>query len=235
MLVAHAIFAARHPRGGFEAIARVLEQSLWVVQIVKHVFPNPYSTRPKLQLAIVRYKWHHGIKKALRDFRRVPALRDLTRYPETGQMSWISQNGVVTACKWFVRGVPWHPGCQGGQCAMVNLDQIIDLRNHLRDHGWMHREELTTWLLLRRRERSTPQMEAVLARLPGESVAERIRNAGSGRSEVWELGQSMAEPTRSELEAVQETGRSSRHASTAGGMPLLRCRCSRARSVRWRS
>jgi hypothetical protein len=142
-------------------------------EIVMHAFPNSYSTLPKLQQAIVRYKWHHGIHKVVQDFRTIPELQDLTRDPETGQMAWISQNGVITACKWFVRGVPWHPGSQGGRCAMVNLDQVMDLRNHLRDHGWMHREDLAAWLLQRRRERFTPQMKAVLARLLGETVAER--------------------------------------------------------------
>jgi hypothetical protein len=56
---------------------------------------------------------------------------------------------------------------------MADLDQAMELRNHLRDHGFVHRENLPAWLLQRRRARFTPQLQAVLAKLLGEGVAER--------------------------------------------------------------
>jgi hypothetical protein len=56
---------------------------------------------------------------------------------------------------------------------MVNQDQIVELRDYLREHGSLPREELAGWLLGRRKERYTPQMRRVMAVLAGERAAAR--------------------------------------------------------------
>jgi hypothetical protein len=56
---------------------------------------------------------------------------------------------------------------------MVNQDQIVELRDYLREHGSLPREELVGWLLGRGKQRYTPQMRRVMAVLAGERAAAR--------------------------------------------------------------
>ena len=139
--------------------------------VVLRVNPHSYATMPKIQHAIVRHKWNHGLHTVVEEFRRNPELRALATDPITGVVHTISQSGVITACIWFVRGIPWTPGRRGGRCAMVNQDQIVELRDYLREHGSMPREDLAAWLLGRRRERFTRQLHAVLTVLAGGKAA----------------------------------------------------------------
>jgi hypothetical protein len=54
---------------------------------------------------------------------------------------------------------------------MVSQDQIVELRDYLREHGSLPREELAGWLPGRRKERYTPQMRSGMAALAGERAA----------------------------------------------------------------
>jgi hypothetical protein len=56
---------------------------------------------------------------------------------------------------------------------MVNLDQVMELRDYLAAHRSMPREDLAVWLLRRRRERFTPQLMAELAGKVGDDTARR--------------------------------------------------------------
>jgi hypothetical protein len=56
---------------------------------------------------------------------------------------------------------------------MVNQDQIVELRDYLREHGSLPREEPAGWLLGRRKQRYTPQMRRVMAVLAGERAPAR--------------------------------------------------------------
>jgi hypothetical protein len=90
--------------------------------------------------------------------------------------------GIAGRCNHCMRGVCEgsaagrrlsKPSIADGASAMVNRDQVMELRNRLRDRGWTHRGNPRPWPLQRRRERFTPRPEAGLVRLVGESVTER--------------------------------------------------------------
>jgi hypothetical protein len=56
---------------------------------------------------------------------------------------------------------------------MVNLDQVMELRDYLATHRSMPRKDLAAWLLRRRRERFTRDLQAVLTVMVGEGTAGR--------------------------------------------------------------
>jgi hypothetical protein len=68
------------------------------------------------------------------------------------------------------RGMPWFPGRCGGTCAPVNPDRIAELRDHLREHGLLPREELAGLLQGGGEERWTSQMRRAMGVLAGESA-----------------------------------------------------------------
>jgi hypothetical protein len=76
------------------------------VCVANQTNPHSYATLPKIQHAIARLKWNHGPHRVVQEFRTNPELRALLMDPVTGVVHEISQTGVITACVWFVRGIP---------------------------------------------------------------------------------------------------------------------------------
>ena len=126
-----------------------------------------------MQQVIARLKWEHGLHYVVSAFKTNPVPRELATDLETGIVHGMTQNGVMIACLWLVRAIPWFPVGPRGQCAMVNQDLVLDLRDHLAEHLSMFGEELADWLLARRRKRCTPQLQAVLSVMAGEGTASR--------------------------------------------------------------
>ena len=71
---------------------------------------------------------------------------------------------------------------------MVNQDLVMELRDYLGEHGSMPREELAEWLLKRRRERFTAELQAVLSIMVSPSVATKefaVLEQDEDRCRTW--------------------------------------------------
>jgi hypothetical protein len=116
----NAIGVVGHPGRGSGDIVRVPEQSIGSpdreVCSSEGLFHAAEAATGDSRIQVP-----HGIDKVVRDFRVIRGLRDLRRDPETAEERWISQGGMVTACKWSARGVPWPAGRQGRRCPTGHL------------------------------------------------------------------------------------------------------------------
>jgi hypothetical protein len=86
-----------HRRRGVGADTGMPQQTLGVY-VAHQTNPHSYATLPKVQDAIARLTWNHGLRRIVREFRKNRGLRAMLTDQVTAVVREISQTGVITPC-----------------------------------------------------------------------------------------------------------------------------------------